>query len=84
MRNSSNTSKSTDKCWLRPRVSIAFSGQGILTVHHVRTLSCLPPARKARKTTEHVPLGAGNTGRKFDLETNPSVTEFKLIRWNVT
>ena len=26
-------------------------------------------------------LGAGNTGRKFDLETNLRVAEFKFIKW---
>jgi hypothetical protein len=28
-----------------------------------------------------VSLGAGNTGREFDLETNLRVAEFKFIRW---
>ena len=30
---------------------------------------------------EYVSLGAGNTGRDFDLETNLRVAEFKFIRW---
>ena len=28
-----------------------------------------------------VSLGAGNTGRKFDLETNRRIAEFKFIDW---
>ena len=30
---------------------------------------------------EYTSLGAGNTGRKFDLETNRRIAEFKFIRW---
>lgn len=30
---------------------------------------------------EYVSLGAGNTGREFDLETNHRVAEFKFIHW---
>jgi hypothetical protein len=33
------------------------------------------------ETVEYVSLGAGNTGREFDLETNLRVAEFKFIRW---
>ena len=27
-------------------------------------------------------LGAGNTGRKFDVETNKCIAEFKFINWS--
>ncbi len=30
---------------------------------------------------QYVSLGAGNTGREFDLETNQRVAEFKFIHW---
>jgi hypothetical protein len=30
---------------------------------------------------EYVSLGAGNTGKAFDLETNFRVAEFKFIKW---
>ena len=30
---------------------------------------------------EYVSLGAGNTGRAFDLETNQRIAEFKFIHW---
>ena len=29
----------------------------------------------------YLSLGAGNTGRKFDLETNKRIAEFKFINW---
>jgi hypothetical protein len=33
------------------------------------------------ETVEYVSLGAGNTGREFDLETNRRIAEFKFIHW---
>jgi hypothetical protein len=33
------------------------------------------------EVVESVSLGAGNTGRKFDLETNFRVAEYKFIDW---
>jgi hypothetical protein len=30
---------------------------------------------------QYVSLGAGNTGRPFDLETTQRIAEFKFIRW---
>jgi hypothetical protein len=30
---------------------------------------------------DYVSLGAGNTGRAFDLETNQRIAEFKFIHW---
>jgi hypothetical protein len=30
---------------------------------------------------EYVSLGAGNSGRAFDLETNQRIAEFKFIHW---
>ena len=40
-----------------------------------------PPILRAGEIIEYVSLGAGNTGRAFDLETNQRVAEFKFIRW---
>ena len=42
---------------------------------------CLPHTLEARGAVEYVSLGAGNTGREFDLETNRRIAEFKFIHW---
>ncbi len=42
---------------------------------------CLPKILKPGEIVEYVSLGAGNTGRQFDLETNRRVAELKFIRW---
>jgi hypothetical protein len=44
-------------------------------------LLCLPHILEPDERVEYVSLGAGNTGREFDLETNVRVAEFKFIRW---
>ncbi len=38
-------------------------------------------ASEADEVVEYVSLGAGNTGKAFDLETNKRVAEFKFITW---
>ena len=52
-----------------------------VTIHALGILLCLPHILEAGETIEYVSLGAGNTGRQFDLETNRRVAEFKFIRW---
>lgn len=42
---------------------------------------CLPHILEPDERVESVSLGAGNTGRDFDLETNVRVAEFKFIHW---
>ena len=44
-------------------------------------LRCLPHILEPGESVESLSLGAGNTGRDFDLETNQRVAEFKFIRW---
>jgi len=44
-------------------------------------LICLPHILDANETVEYVSLGADNTGRLFDLETDRRIAEFKFIRW---
>jgi hypothetical protein len=57
------------------------AGQINVIVHALGILLCLPHILKADEVVEYVSLGAGNTGRAFDLETNQRVAEFKFIRW---
>jgi len=56
-------------------------GQINVVIHALGILHCLPHLLMPDECVEYVSLGAGNTGRKFDLETNRRVAEFKFIRW---
>jgi len=56
-------------------------GQLNVVIHAVGILVCLPKILEPGETIESVSLGAGNTGRSFDLETDRRVAEFKFIRW---
>lgn len=49
--------------------------------HAVGILLLLPYILVEGEVIEYVSLGAGNTGRKFDLETNKRIAEFKFIHW---
>ncbi len=52
-----------------------------VTIHALGILLCLPHILEAEEIVEYASLGAGNTGRNFDLETNRRIAEFKFIRW---
>jgi hypothetical protein len=52
-----------------------------VVVHTLGILLCLPQILRPGEVIEYVSLGAGNTKRKFDLETNQRIAEFKFIRW---
>lgn len=58
-----------------------IAGQVNVAIHALGILLCLPHILEAGEIVEYVSLGAGNTGRQFDLETNLRVAEFKFIRW---
>ena len=58
-----------------------LAGQVNVTIHALGILICLPHILEANETVEYVSLGAGNTGRLFDLETDRRIAEFKFIRW---
>src|SRR5262245_43033610 len=74
-------------CGARDDVLIAagevkrLAGQINVVIHAAGILMCLPRILEPDETVEYVSLGAGNTGRPFDLETNKRVAEFKFIRW---
>ena len=57
------------------------AGQINVVIHALGILVCLPRLLEPGETVEYVSLGAGNTGRSFDLETNRRVAEFKFIWW---
>lgn len=58
-----------------------IAGQINVTIHALGILMCLPHILEQGETVQYVSLGAGNTGRKFDLETNYRIAEFKFISW---
>jgi hypothetical protein len=58
-----------------------LAGQIDVVVHALGILLCLPHILEERERVEYLSLGAGNTGREFDLETNYRVAEFKFIKW---
>jgi len=57
------------------------AGQINVVIHALGILLCLPHLLEKDEKIEYVSLGAGNTGRAFDLETNKRIAEFKFIRW---
>jgi hypothetical protein len=50
-------------------------------LHAIGMLTALPLVLEDQERVEYASLGAGNTGRKFDLETDRRVAEFKFTRW---
>jgi hypothetical protein len=58
-----------------------MSGQINVLVHAIGILTALPYILEPGEMVESMSLGAGNTGRLHDLETNLRVAEFKFIEW---
>lgn len=58
-----------------------LAGEINVAIHALGILRCLPHILQPGEVVEYVSLGAGNTGRQFDLETNLRVAEFKFINW---
>ena len=58
-----------------------LAGQVNVTIHALGIVTALPYILEPGEIIEDVSLGAGNTGRSFDLETDRRVAEFKFIRW---
>lgn len=57
------------------------AGQINVVIHALGILLCLPHILQPGEIIEYVSLGAGNTGRAFDLETDRRIAEFKFIHW---
>jgi len=58
-----------------------LAGQINVSIHATGLLLCLPHILEPGERVEYVSLGAGNTGKDFDLETNNRIAEFKFIHW---
>ena len=67
--------------WIEATEIKHVAAQIDMTIHALGILLCLPQIIEPGEQVEYASLGAGNTGREFDLETNLRVAEFKFIRW---
>ncbi len=52
-----------------------------VVIHAAGILLSLPKILEPGEVIQSLSLGAGNTGRKFDLETNIRIAEYKFIDW---
>jgi hypothetical protein len=57
------------------------TGQVNVLIHAAGILLSLPHILEVDEVIESLSLGAGNTGKSFDLETNHRIAEFKFISW---
>ena len=57
------------------------AGRVNVVVHAVGVLLSLPHILDPGERVQSLSLGAGNTGKDFDLETDRRVAEFKFARW---
>jgi len=58
-----------------------LAGQINVVIHALGILRCLPHILQPDEKITLLSLGAGNTGRQFDLVTDRQIAEFKFIRW---
>jgi hypothetical protein len=58
-----------------------IAGQINVVIHAVGIMVSLPHILESGEIVDSVSLGAGNTGRDHDLETNQRIAEFKFIDW---
>lgn len=59
----------------------SISSQIDVIIHAAGIIQSLPSILEKNEVVESVSLGAGNAGKKFDLETNLRVAEYKFIDW---
>ena len=57
------------------------AGQVNVLIHALGILTALPHILLDCEVVQDLSLGAGNTGRPFDLETTRRIAEFKFINW---
>lgn len=58
-----------------------LSAQIDVVIHALGILTSLPYVLKHGEVIQSLSLGAGNTGRHHDLETDRQIAEFKFIQW---
>lgn len=57
------------------------AGQVNVVIHALGIMAALPHILEPGEVVESLSLGAGNTGRRHDLETDRRIAEFKFIDW---
>jgi hypothetical protein len=71
-----------DEVLLRSALAVKrVASQINVIIHAAGILQSLRSVLEPDERVESVSLGAGNTGRQFDLETNLRVAEYKFIDW---
>ena len=63
------------------RLAKRLSAQVDVVLHAAGILHSLPHVLEPDEIVQSVSLGAGNTGRAYDLETDRRIAEFKFIAW---
>ena len=58
-----------------------LAGQINVVIHAAGISASLPSILEEGEKIEYLSLGAGNTGKQFDLETTHRIAEFKFINW---
>lgn len=58
-----------------------LSAQIDVAIHALGILTSLPYVLERGEVIESLSLGAGNTGRQHDLETDRQIAEFKFAQW---
>ncbi len=58
-----------------------MSAQINVLIHAIAIACLIPQILEGGEHVESMSLGAGNTGRPFDLETDRRIAEFKFIHW---
>ncbi len=75
-------SKKIDDDFMTSALSLKkIAGQINVIIHAAGILRSLPGIMEPGEVVKSVSLGAGNTGREFDLETNYRIAEYKFIDW---
>lgn len=53
-----------------------------VVIHALGIINALPYILEVDEKVEYLSLGAGNTGKNFDVETDRRIAEFKFIKWS--
>ena len=61
-----------------------LSAQVDIAIHAFGILLALPQILDEEEQIEYLSLGAGNTGKPFDVATSKRIAEFKFSKWNVS
>ena len=75
------TMGATDEILGAARLVKDLAGEVNVVIHAMGILVSLPYILDPAERIESLSLGAGNTGKDWDLETDRQIAEFKFIEW---